>query len=411
MRRIAPFAACILMLIDLAVPTQAQSQTGKRPLSSQEIIKLAASDVAEARLIDLIKELGISFTPMRTELEKLRKGGVSPSAIEAVKKQVPRGQTPDFYMQAGDELNEEGRADEAAVYYRLGQGLPAEEAGSPGRAKSSTVNSKKGQRANPLASDAAKPQAKEARMMDDDESASVPGVDMSGLNAAQKRRAVARMKSESCTCGCKYTVAECREKDPTCQVSVQLAQQIVREVGESGDPEESTIASSGIFINNRELTASQIAEIKRLYMFVAPPGRYWYDTRSGLWGLMGREAAGFLNPGHDFGTLPANASNGDTGVFINGRELNLAEALYCKQLFGAVYQGHWWLDGRTGNIGVEGNPMPIANVYMILHQRGRSGDGGYSWSSKNTGAYGGSDGNCSYVSIPGSGSVMTGNCD
>jgi hypothetical protein len=90
----------------------------------------------------------------------------------------------------------------------------------------------------------------------------------------------------------------------------------------------------------------------------------------------------------------------------------MAEAMYCQKLFGAVYQGRWWLDGRTGNLGAEGSPVPIANVYMALQQSQRTSQGGaYGWHSKVTGASGGSDGKCSYVSIPGSGSVMTGNCD
>ncbi len=174
-------------------------------------------------------------------------------------------------------------------------------------------------------------------------------------------------------------------------------------------------ARTGVFINGREITPAQAQQLRATYGYVAPPGQYWYDAASGLYGMMGREAAGFMQPGHDFGPLPANASNGTTGVFINGRQINMAEAMYCQQLFGAVYQGRWWLDGRTGNMGAEGSPMPIANVYMALQNAQRSSQGGgggaYGWHSKVTGASGGSDGKCSYVSIPGSGSVMTGNCD
>ena len=174
-----------------------------------------------------------------------------------------------------------------------------------------------------------------------------------------------------------------------------------------------TQARTGIFINGREITPAQVQQLRATYGYVAPAGRYWYDTRSGLYGVMGWEAAGFMQPGHNFGQLPPNASNGNTGVFINGRQINMAEAMFCQRLFGAVYRGRWWLDGRTGNLGAEGSPVPIANVYMALQQSQRSsqGGGGYSWHSKVTGASGGSDGKCSYVSIPGSGSVMTGNCD
>ncbi len=168
----------------------------------------------------------------------------------------------------------------------------------------------------------------------------------------------------------------------------------------------------GIYINGREISQQQVEQLRAMYGYVAPPGKYWYDSRGGLYGTMGYEAAGFMRPGHDFGPLPANASNGNTGVFINGRQININEAMYCQRLFGAVYQGHWWLDGRTGNMGAEGNPTPIVNVFVALQQSQRSGQGGsYSWHSNATGASGGSSRGCSYVSIPGSGSVMSGNCD
>lgn len=103
-----------------------------------------------------------------------------------------------------------------------------------------------------------------------------------------------------------------------------------------------------ISINGHELTPSQINTIRTLYQYLPPPGRYWYDSRSGAWGVEGHETLGFIVPGLDLGPLAADASNGNTGVFINGREINLVEALRIQATFGAVNRGHWWLDGRTG---------------------------------------------------------------
>ena len=169
---------------------------------------------------------------------------------------------------------------------------------------------------------------------------------------------------------------------------------------------------SGIFINGTELTTDQVQELRATYGAVAPPGQYWYDARSGLWGLWGHEAAGFIRPGHRFGELAENASNGNTGVYINGRQINLIEAQYIQRTFGAVYQGRWWLDGVTGNFGVEGNPTPIANLAYAFraNQRGGEGNTGYRWRD-GRGAVAASEGNCFIMSVPGANTVSTPGCD
>jgi thiol-disulfide isomerase/thioredoxin len=58
----------------------------------------------------------------------------------------------------------------------------------------------------------------------------LPGVDFKGLSPAQKKLALKRMNSESCTCGCKMTIAQCRIKDPTCDTSQKLAENIVNDI-------------------------------------------------------------------------------------------------------------------------------------------------------------------------------------
>jgi hypothetical protein len=118
-------------------------------------------------------------------------------------------------------------------------------------------------------------------------------------------------------------------------------------------------------INGKTLSVDQRAEFVRTYGTQPLGGNFWYDPASGLWGVVGREAFGVLRPGHDYGALSPAASAGTTGVFINGRQINMAEALYIKSLLGSVLPGRWWLDGRTGNFGLEGNQMPAGNLLAI----------------------------------------------
>jgi len=56
----------------------------------------------------------------------------------------------------------------------------------------------------------------------------IPGVDLSHLSDAQRKAVVQALIAEDCTCGCGLTVAECRLEDPTCPVSLPLAQEIVK---------------------------------------------------------------------------------------------------------------------------------------------------------------------------------------
>lgn len=65
----------------------------------------------------------------------------------------------------------------------------------------------------------------------------LPDVDMKGLTAAQKKAALKRLNSESCTCGCGLTVAQCRINDTTCPVSQKIAAQIVQEVKSGATPQ------------------------------------------------------------------------------------------------------------------------------------------------------------------------------
>jgi class 3 adenylate cyclase len=138
-----------------------------------------------------------------------------------------------------------------------------------------------------------------------------------------------------------------------------------------------------ISFNGRVLSAQQTLEMRTIYGEAAPPGRYWYDPVSGLYGVWGRGPTGFLRAGHDFGPLSADASQGNTGVYFNGRHLNAEEMTEWQRLFGSVGGGRYWLDGRTGNVGVEGNPAPVANLLQAAKlARQKQASGGASWSSR-----------------------------
>jgi thiol-disulfide isomerase/thioredoxin len=57
----------------------------------------------------------------------------------------------------------------------------------------------------------------------------LPGVDMTSLTPAQKTVALHRMNEEACTCGCQYTLAQCRIYDSACRVSRERTAKIVAE--------------------------------------------------------------------------------------------------------------------------------------------------------------------------------------
>jgi hypothetical protein len=65
-----------------------------------------------------------------------------------------------------------------------------------------------------------------------DRASQLPGVDLSKLTAGQKQSALHRFNAEACTCGCRFTLAQCRIYDRNCSVSKTRTEKIVAE--ESG---------------------------------------------------------------------------------------------------------------------------------------------------------------------------------
>lgn len=163
---------------------------------------------------------------------------------------------------------------------------------------------------------------------------------------------------------------------------------------------------SGVVINGAMLNQDQVNELKRIYGVEPKAGNYWYDARSGLYGVVGYGSYGFMKAGHHFGSLKRNASGGNTGVVVNGRELPEAEWLVWSQLLGAVIApGSYWLD-ESGNAGNEGNPVPTVNLYAAAQANGTGASGGDNfWTSRFSAGNYNADNSQGYVSVPGYGPV------
>ncbi len=64
----------------------------------------------------------------------------------------------------------------------------------------------------------------------------LPGVNLKGLTADQKKAALKRLNSETCDCGCTLTLAQCRMNDTSCPVSLKLAEEIVKAAASAAPP-------------------------------------------------------------------------------------------------------------------------------------------------------------------------------
>ncbi|HLZ93224.1 MAG TPA: TlpA disulfide reductase family protein [Candidatus Acidoferrum sp.] len=63
-----------------------------------------------------------------------------------------------------------------------------------------------------------------------DRASELPGVDLSRLNSQQKLAALHRFNAEGCTCGCNFTLAQCRIYDRNCPVSKSRTEKIIAEI-------------------------------------------------------------------------------------------------------------------------------------------------------------------------------------
>jgi thiol-disulfide isomerase/thioredoxin len=63
-----------------------------------------------------------------------------------------------------------------------------------------------------------------------DRATELPGVDLSKLTPEQKKIVLHRFNADACTCGCKFTLAQCRIWDSACAVSKAATEKIIAEV-------------------------------------------------------------------------------------------------------------------------------------------------------------------------------------
>ncbi len=63
-----------------------------------------------------------------------------------------------------------------------------------------------------------------------DRASMLPGVNMTNLTPEQRTVALRKLNAETCSCGCNYTLAQCRIYDPPCTVSRDRAAAIIKEL-------------------------------------------------------------------------------------------------------------------------------------------------------------------------------------
>ncbi|XP_028791958.1 protein ENHANCED DISEASE RESISTANCE 4 [Neltuma alba] len=80
---------------------------------------------------------------------------------------------------------------------------------------------------------------------------------------------------------------------------------------------------SNVTVNGQPIPSSVIKKAEKLAGPIQP-GSYWYDFRAGFWGVMGGPCLGIIPPHiEEFSyPMPENCAGGNTGVFVNGRELH-----------------------------------------------------------------------------------------
>ncbi|KAJ0247274.1 Extra-large guanine nucleotide-binding protein 2 [Hirschfeldia incana] len=95
------------------------------------------------------------------------------------------------------------------------------------------------------------------------------------------------------------------------------------------------------------------------------PGDYWYDKVAGYWGKVGEKPSHIISPDMSIGGghIMKEASNGDTEICINSREITKTELMMLK-VVGVHCEGkpHFWVN-QDGSYLEEGQNRVLGNIW------------------------------------------------